>query len=313
MKVLVLGGNGFIGSHVVDQLLEHKHDVRVFDRTQEKFRSPLRSVDYRIASFDDTPALAEALEGVDVVLHFISTTVPSTSNKDPLYDIESNLKGTVRLLTLMCDANIKRIVYLSSGGTVYGIPERSPIPEGHPLRPICSYGVIKVAIENYIHMFHQLHGLEYVVLRASNPYGPRQGHIGVQGVIGTFLGKVLRGESLEIWGDGSVVRDYINISDLARLCALAAESKEQGIFNAGSGEGLSVKQIISIIEKVSGKKIDIQYKQSRNYDVPEVVLNVDLASSSFCWRPIINIDDGINDSWVWIKEELSSKVVFEVC
>ncbi len=301
MKVLVLGGNGFIGSHVVDQFLEHQHDVRVFDRTQEKYRSPLRSVDYRITSFDDTPALAEALEGVDVVLHLISTTVPSTSNRDPLYDIESNLKGTVRLLTLMRDANVNRIVYLSSGGTVYGIPELSPIPESHALRPICSYGVIKVAIENYIHMFHKLYGLEYVILRASNPYGSRQGHLGVQGVIGTFLGKALRGEVLEIWGDGSVVRDYIDISDLAKLCLLAAESKEQGVFNAGSGEGLSITQIASIIDEVSDKNICIQYKDARNYDVPEVVLDIDSAKSAFGWQPMIKINEGISDSWQWMK------------
>lgn len=182
MKALVLGGCGFIGSHLVDRLLASGHKVRVLDRAPELYRAPIANVDYRFGDFADAPLLAEALEGIEVVYHLISTTVPPTSNLDPVADVEGNLINTLRLLQLMVQKNIPKIVFLSSGGTVYGIPETVPIPESHPLRPICSYGVVKVAIENYFQMFHQLHGLVYVVLRASNPYGERQGHAGVQGV-----------------------------------------------------------------------------------------------------------------------------------
>lgn len=303
MKALVLGGNGFIGSHVVDHLLAAGHDVRVFDRAPEQYRKPLSNVDYRLSTFDDIPALAEALEGVDVVYHLISTTVPSTSNRDPVYDIESNLVATVKLLNQIRDSEVSRVVYLSSGGTVYGIPEFSPIPENHPLRPICSYGVVKVAIENYIQMYHHLYAIDYVVLRASNPYGERQGHTGVQGVIGTFIGKVLSGAQIEVWGDGNVVRDFIHVNDLARLSVYAGESSVLGEFNAGSGKGNSIKDIVSTLASVSGKEIKPGYCPRRSYDVPQIVLDVSKAKREFSWNPTIGLEEGMWKTWHWMSEQ----------
>jgi len=301
VKALVLGGNGFIGSHVVDALLAEGHSVRVFDRAPEKFRSPLQKVDYRLSALDDTPALSEALEDIDVVYHLISTTVPSTSNKDPIYDIESNLKGTVRLLNLMRDSGVRRIIYLSSGGTVYGVPEVSPIPETHPLRPICSYGVVKVAIENYLQMYQALYGIDAVILRASNPYGERQGHAGVQGVIGTFMGKIKAGQDIEIWGDGSVVRDYIYVKDLAELCVCAGNSAETGIFNAGAGEGQSVRQVFDAVIQAANVSIEPTFKVGRAYDVPEVVLNIKKSEAAFNWRPLTCFGEGLDVSWSWLE------------
>jgi len=302
MKVLVLGGNGFIGSHVVDHLLAAGCKVRVFDRSPEHYRPPVAGVEYHLAPFHDVPALAEALEGVDVVCHLISTTVPSTSNLDPISDIEGNLINTVRLLQLMVQKNVSRIVYLSSGGTVYGIPQVLPIPESHPLKPVCSYGVIKVAIENYLHMFHHLHGLEYCVLRASNPYGERQGHTGVQGVIGTFSAKILAGDPIEIWGDGSVVRDFIYVGDLVGLNTKACMSSHNGVFNVGSGEGYSVNQIIEVLKSVSVRPVQVNYRDSRSYDVPRVVLDISSAQSSFDWHPVVDLEKGIKLGWSWLSE-----------
>lgn len=301
MKALVLGGNGFIGSHLVDSLLRDGHSVRVFDRRAENFRAPLPGVEYSLADFSDVAALAEALVGVDVVFHLISTTVPSTSNLDPVGDIQNNLINTVRLLQLMTQQGICRIIYLSSGGTVYGIPDVVPIAETHPLRPICSYGVVKVAVENYLHMFNHLHGLEYVVLRASNPYGERQGHAGVQGVIGTFIGKILAGEPIEIWGDGSVVRDFIYVGDLAQLCVRAGGLKTQGIFNVGSGVGHSINEIISTLKAVTGKPIEPIYMAGHGYDVPRVVLDIMRVNASFGWRPQVGLSEGIERSWRWVS------------
>lgn len=301
MKALVLGGNGFIGSHVVDALLMAGHNVRVFDRGSELYRLPLASVDYRLGSFSDIPALAEAIEGVEVVYHLISTTVPSTSNLDPVGDIEGNLVNTVRLLQLMVQKGVRRIVYLSSGGTVYGTPEILPIPESHPLKPICSYGVVKIAIEKYLYMFQALHGVQSVVLRASNPYGERQGHSGVQGVIGAFIGKLLEGQSIEIWGDGNVVRDFIYVTDLAQLCVLAGEAEVSGVFNVGSGLGQSINDIISILEEVMERSIHPVYKPGRIYDVPRVVLDVTRAKKVFGWSSHVCLEQGIVYTWKWAK------------
>lgn len=302
MRALVLGGNGFIGSHIVDRLLAEGHSVRVFDRSTERFRDALRGVDYRFGSFNDTPALSEAMQDVDIIYHAISTTVPSTSNKDPVFDIESNLINTVRLLNLMTDSGVSRIVYLSSGGTVYGIPEYSPIKETHPLRPICSYGVVKIAIENYIHMYSHLHGLEYILLRASNPYGPRQGHIGVQGVIGTFMGKYLNDEDVVVWGDGSVVRDFIYIDDLVELIVVAGQSNISGILNAGSGVGSSINDVISCLKSVSGKNLAPVYRPGRDYDVPSIVLDMDKARTILNFSPSVSLEEGVMRTWEWMQK-----------
>jgi len=207
MRILVLGGNGFIGSHLVEALGARGHRLRVFDRCANPYGPPHADVDYRFGSFSDSAAVAEALHDVDVVYHLVSTSVPSTSNLDAIADIQTNLLTTVQLLQQMVRLNVRRIVFLSSGGTVYGNPMCDPVPESHPLHPICSYGVVKVAVEHYLGMFQHLHGIQPVVLRPSNPFGPRQGHLGVQGVIPTFLKRLADGERIQIWGDGSVVRN----------------------------------------------------------------------------------------------------------
>lgn len=297
MNALVLGGCGFIGSHLVDALLVAGCKVRVYDRSPEIYRQPVADVDYRFGEFSDVSLLTAALEGVDVVYHLISTTVPATSNLDPVRDVQGNLINTLQLLQLMVEKGNNKIVYLSSGGTVYGVPEIVPIPETHPLRPICSYGVVKVAIENYLQMFHHLYGLQYVVLRASNPYGERQGRTGVQGVIGTFMRKVMAGEAVEVWGDGSVVRDFIHINDLIDLCVLAGTQDVGGIFNAGSGVGHSINEVIAIVGQVTRKPIAVHYRAARGYDVPRVILDVGRAFSAFGWRPETRMEHGLQTDW----------------
>lgn len=300
MRSLVIGGNGFIGSHLVDALLASGHKVRVFDRMVEKYRPPLEGVEYQLAYFDDTAALSEALEGMDVVYHLVSTTVPATSNRDPVADIESNLVNTVKLLQLMQQQEVKRIIFLSSGGTVYGIPTTPVVSENHVLRPICSYGIVKVAIENYLHMFHQLYGMDYLCLRVSNPYGPRQGHLGVQGVIGTFLGKIKEGSEIQIWGDGSVIRDYIYVTDLAALCAKAANFSASGIFNVGSGVGSSLLEVVEVLSVLNQAPVTPKYLPQRSYDVPKIVLNIDRAKDAFNWFPSVNLCKGMEMTWNWL-------------
>ena len=301
MKILVLGGNGFIGSHVVDELLDAGHEVRVFGRRYEMWRKPLPSVNYFLGDFSNVPLLAEALQGVDVVIHLISTTVPSTSNLDPISDIQGNLESSVRLFQVMVSVNVKRIIYLSSGGTVYGIPSTATVQEDHPLNPICSYGVVKVAVEKYLGMYEQLYGFKPLIIRASNPFGPRQGHDGVQGVASTFMQKMLSNGKVTIWGDGSAKRDYLYVSDLARICRMAAESELTGIFNAGSGTGLTLIELAHMIEKASGMKLNIEYKAGRSFDVREIVLNTEKAKALLNWAPEIAIQDGLSLLFNWMQ------------
>jgi len=301
VRALVIGGNGFIGSHLVDALVLAGQKVRVFDRNAELYRPPLEGVDYRLSDFGDVPALAEAIEGVDIVYHLISTTVPSTSNLDPVSDIQGNLINSVRLFQLMVQKGVSRIVFLSSGGTVYGNPDVSPIPETHPLRPICSYGAVKVAIENYLFMFQSLYELKPIILRASNPYGERQGHSGVQGVIGTFLQNIMLGEQIKIWGDGSVVRDFIYVADLARLCAKAGASDYCGVLNAGSGIGHSILDVLKVSLGVADCIMEPMFKHGRAYDVPNVVLDVSKAEQKLGWKAEVDLFQGVCKTWLWMK------------
>lgn len=302
-SVLVVGGCGFIGSHVVDQLLSLNTAVKVLDRGPERFRSPLNDVSYVYGDFTDSAVIAEALSGVATVVHLASTSIPATSNLNPVEDIVSNLAGTVRLLETMRKLSIRRIVYLSSGGAVYGIPRTDPVTEDHPLNPISSYGIVKVAVEKYLEMERYLYGLEYVALRPSNPYGPRQGHVGLQGLIGTFLWRCLWGEPLQIWRDGSVCRDYIHVTDVARICVAASLGGPCGTYNVGSGTGLSVADVAALVCEITGTSSQFELHAGRKFDVPRIVLDTRAARQAFGWGPQIEFRQGLLDTWSWVKTQ----------
>jgi UDP-glucose 4-epimerase len=300
-RVLLLGGNGFIGSHVLDELLGRVH-VRVFDRSPVRFRAPCSGVEYYTGSLDQTEKLAQALTGVDAVLHAVSTTVPGTSNLDPSADVHSNLIGTIRLFDLMVRQKVGRIVFLSSGGTVYGEPRYLPVDEDHPLLPICSYGVVKAAIEDYLRIYERLHGLSHAVFRISNAYGPRQGKLGVQGAVATFFQRILNGEPIEIWGDGEIRRDYVYVGDVAAVIARTLCSDEiRGTFNLAYGTAVSLLELITSIEQVAGRKANVSFRPARLYDVREICLNTAKAKQAFGWQPTRSLEQGLRLYYDWLK------------
>ena len=301
MKYLVLGGNGFIGSHLVKALIKDGDSVRVFDRNASESEDSSGNIEYINGDFTDTFSIAEALTDIDVVYHLISTTVPSTSNLDMAKDIETNLVSTLGLLSTMVSKGVNKIVFLSSGGTVYGNPKVNPIPETHPLNPICSYGIVKVAIEKYLFLFNQLHGLEYNILRVSNPYGANQQRYGVQGVIPTFLMKALKNEPRTVWGDGSIERDYIEIKDLINISVKAGQKMHNDVFNIGSGKLTSLNKIISTIEEVTNQRLNINRLPQRNFDVQSISLDCSHAQAQFNWTPVCELTEGILGSWRWLK------------
>lgn len=305
VKILVIGGCGFIGSHIVDQLQERGHSVKVLDRHPEQYRASRHGVEYVFGDFTESAQILEALTGVDAVMHLASTTVPGTADLDPSADVRNNLLGTLSLLESMTRVGVSRILFLSSGGTVYGPPDIVPIPESHPLRPINSYGIVKTAIEHYLQTFEVTRGLLPISIRASNPYGPRQGHTGVQGVISTFLKRALAGEPIEIWGDGSVVRDYLHVGDLAEVCALAIASEKTGPYNAGFGEGVALTRIVDILQEVIGRDIAVVFKPSRKIDVSKSVLDVTRARADFCWTCRIGLREGIENTYRWLQQQVA--------
>ena len=304
MRVLITGGNGFIGSHLVDRALASGWDVCVYDRVGEKFRGKQDGVHYLYGDLYAEGVPDEALRDLDVVFHLACTTIHKTSNENPVFDIQSNLVTTVQLLQRCVSAGVKRFVFLSSGGTVYGIPQDLPVKESHPTNPICSYGIHKLAIEKYLGMFHHLYGLDYLALRPSNPYGERQDFRQEQGAVTVFLGKMARGEPITIWGDGEIIRDYFHVDDLAQACVDAAtKNVEPRILNISSGIGLSLNRLVSRMEAVLGLEAKVVRNSAtvRPFDVPVLYLDRSEAERILSWRPKVSLDEGIARTWRWVQ------------
>ena len=308
MKCLVLGGRGFIGSHLIDALLARDHSVRCFDRPhvpaledRHTFASNFEIYEGDLISEAD---VAEALVGCDVCFHLVSTTLPKSSNADPIFDVESNVLGTVRLLTHAVKLGVKKVIFASSGGTVYGQPQKLPILETHATDPVCAYGISKLSIEKYLALFKHLHGLDYTVLRLANPYGERQRTQASQGVVAVFLGKVLRGELVEIWGDGSVVRDYIYISDVVDALVAALENTdEEKVFNIGAGRGHSLNEVLDVIERVTGRVASRRYLPARVFDVPSSVMSIERAQRVLKWMPTTDFEQGVERFANWLQNQ----------
>lgn len=294
---LVLGGAGFIGSHLAEALLQAGHRVRIFDRPHlDRLPGFLQRREFEVFTGDflNPRALSPALEASEIVFHLVSTTLPKSSNDNPMYDVESNVMGTLRLLELCRQQKVRKVVFASSGGTVYGVPRSVPIDERHPTDPTCSYGIHKLAIEKYLHLNHHLHGLDYCVVRPANLYGPRQRLDIAQGAVAVFLDRALRGEPIQVWGDGSVVRDYLYVGDAAEaLVKAAAYQGEPKVFNIGSGVGTSLRALIKEIEALLGRALAVEYAPARALDVPANVLDASLARRHLGWTARTPLAEGL--------------------
>jgi UDP-glucose 4-epimerase len=256
----------------------------------------------------NTGLLRALLPGVDVAFHLASTTLPATSNDAPVFDVQSNLVDTLRLLETCAGCAVGKVVFLSSGGTVYGQVDAAPVAEDHATTPICSYGIVKLAIEHYLRLFHRTAGLRYAVLRPSNPFGPRQNPEGNQGAVAVFLGRIARGEPVTIWGDGEIVRDYFHVSDLARAIVLAARSpKAELTLNVGSGAGLSLNQLVARLGQLTGKPVTVVREPARPLDVPRLVLDTHRARTELGWAPSVPLDAGLAQTWEWVSQEWPSR------
>lgn len=293
----MFGGGGFIGSHLCEELLGRGYDITVFDKINFSKRNIADFIDeVKIieGDFNNEIDIKNSLEGIDFVFHLVSSTVPATSNENPVYDVETNLISSLKLFQECVRRKIRKVIFLSSGGTVYGIPNEVPIKESYSSNPICSYGIVKKTIEEYLFMFERLHGLDYFVFRLSNPYGEKQNPFAAQGAIPVFIYKALNGEPITVWGDGSVKRDYIYIKDVVSALAssIPVNSKNK-IFNLSSGSGTTLNELIDIIKNISGKKVTVEYKESRSIDVPVNFLDNTLTKKTFEWNPHINLPEGM--------------------
>ena len=307
MRYLILGGGGFLGSHLSQTLLAAGHKVKIFDSPNARYLEIARQLgaEIVIGDFLNPRDLSKALIECDQIFHLVSMTVPQTSNDNPQFDVETNIIGTLRLLELLKNSEIQKVIFASSGGTVYGIPQKIPIKEFHPVNPISSYGITKLCIEKYLHMYWALFDVNYCVLRISNAYGDRQPVTKSQGVISSFLEKTIQNKEIVVWGDGSNIRDYIYVGDIAKaFMAASVYNGDLRVFNIGSGRGHSLVDIINIIEQVTGQKIRVRYAPDRSLDVPINILNNERAKLHLKWQPEIELLDGVSKTLEYMRREI---------
>ena len=305
MKCLILGGAGFIGAHLSEALLGEGYQVRIFERPNVVQTSAVGAdprIEWVKGDFVNPADVSRAVSGCDMVVHLISTTLPQSSNDNPLYDIETNVLGSVKLLEAVLKGHVRKVIFISSGGTIYGTPREVPIKESHPTEPMCSYGIGKLTIEKYLSLFHSSHGLEYCVLRMSNLYGERQPVTTGQGAIAVFLNKALKKETIEIWGDGTVVRDFLYVQDAIRaiLKALTYHGAPR-VFNIGAGQGYSLNDVLATIETLVGGPVSRKYMPGRPFDVSVNVLDISLAAHCLNWKPERPFLEGLSRTWQWMQ------------
>lgn len=305
-KALLIGGNGFIGSHLTDELLARGYAVRSLDCFPERFRDPVPGVEYVMGSFTDGKLVAEAARGCDTLIHLAHTTVPASSLNHPEQEITDSISAFVNVLNVLRGTPIK-VVYFSSGGAVYGNAEIIPTPEEASLNPISPYGVAKLAMEKYLQMFHYLYGMEYLIIRPSNPYGPRQNFLGSQGVIPIFMQRILTGVPISIWGDGTTEKDYVFVKDLARATAeLMQAGVKNDVFNISSRTGITLSALIQSIERVVGCAAKLEYRAAKNYDVHRMILcNRKLKERTGCQADTPQ-DKGLQQTAEWLRGQLKT-------
>ena len=304
MIAAVFGGNGFIGSRLVSRLLNLGHSVRIFDRSGSEALQTAWGEKLQIftGDFSTEPDFHDVLEGSDVVFHLISTTLPNSSNNDPIADVMGNLVPTLRLLEQMRRTGTRKIIFPSSGGTIYGEAARLPIDEAHPTNPIVSYGAVKLAIEKYLSIYRHSFSLRPICLRISNPYGPGFRASSPQGAIGAFLNKALNGQPIELWGTGEVRRDYLYIEDLIDALILsAAYDGDVFTFNISTGIGTSLLEVIDHIQAVTGKEVLVHKNPGRSFDVQSNFLSNALAAEKLGWHPETRLRHGIELTADWLK------------
>ncbi|GAB2465058.1 NAD-dependent epimerase/dehydratase family protein [Xylanimonas ulmi] len=302
---MVIGGNGFIGSHVVDALIEDGHEVTVFDRFDDDptyVGAPAAEI---VGDFLNNGDVRGAVKGQDVIYHLLSTTTPATAEEDPLIDVRTNIPGSIDLFREAVDAGVGHVYYASSGGAIYGSHTEGAVSEEAVAAPVSPYAIGKLAIEQYLAYFERKHGLRSTVFRISNPYGPRQHALRRQGVIPIFLRNLADGRPLTVFGDGTMVRDYIYVTDLAAMLVTPlGRDAAHRVYNLGSGTGHSINEIIDGIHQATGIEPTLVRQQVPSTFVDRITLDVSRFHAEF--GAIANpttLLDGIVATWNEIKAQ----------
>ena len=291
----------------MDTLVGYQWDVTVLDKFTRKFSKIPKGVSFIQADFDHSVAKIEKIIDEvmpDVAFHLAWKTLPETSMKNPTGDIGINLIPSLNLIRVCAKAKIK-LIFTSSGGAVYGATNKPFISEAHETDPISPYGIEKLMAEKYLFMYRYLYGLDYLTIRPSTPFGPWQDFLGKQGAVAIFMYRIAKSLPVTLWGDGSIVRDYFYISDLADAmmsCADHDAQDDKRIFNVGGGTGVSLIQLLGRIEEIVGKKAVIEQYPIRKFDPKMIVLDTTLIRNELGWAPKVSLPEGLNKTWEWMSK-----------
>jgi UDP-glucose 4-epimerase len=294
---LILGGGGFVGRRVALQLARQGHNVVLASRkpfvhsVPSAFADNIRWQYLELGTTDWDRLVAK----IDVVHHYAWSSLPATANDDIRTDLQTNVGPTIQLLDALQRRGNGRVVFASSGGTVYGKLHQTPVAEDHPLSPINAYGIGKVAAELYLSLYRVMHGLDCRIARIANPYGAGQNLSSGQGAVTTFIRNALNGQPINIWGTGEVVRDYVYITDLAQFLVTlsVAPRDEKFVFNVGSGVGISLNDIVTELETQLNRKLEVRRSGPRLIDVPISILAIERAKKILGWSPAVSFSEGV--------------------
>lgn len=300
LSCAVLGASGFIGTNLCRRLLSRGHRIRAFGRNG-RFHDGLLGVEWYQGDFSAPDSVATAIENCDIVFHLVHSAMPQAANLAMTTDVRRNIIPSITLLDLCCKLRVKRLIFASSGGTVYGAPDEIPTPETARTDPICAYGISKLAIEKYLALYEYLHGLDFRILRIANPFGSFQTTRKGQGFIAAAVSRALQGRPIEVWGDGSIVRDFVYIDDVIDAFEAAMrDTSDVRVFNIGSGEGRSLNQVLAALEELLDAELRVERAAGRPIDVPVSTLAIDRAMGVLDWRPKTAFEYGLRLTIDWI-------------
>lgn len=309
MKVLVTGGAGFIGSHVVDAYLERGDTVVIVDdlstgrEVNLNAQAKLVKMDIRLPALEAVFAEHKP----EIVNHHAAQIDVRHSVADPVRDAEINVLGSINLLECARRHGVRRVVYASSGGAVYGEPVSLPCTEDHPAHPICPYGASKYAVEHYLFLYAQLYGLDYAILRYANVYGPRQDPLGEAGVAAIFTAQMLAGDEIVIFGDGEQSRDFVYVGDIARANLLATDYPASGLWNIGTGVGTSINRLFALLRQATGYGREGRHGPDRPGETRHIYLDASRAAAELGWSPSVDLAEGLRRTVEGLRQEAGSR------
>jgi UDP-glucose 4-epimerase len=308
MKILVTGGAGFIGSHVVDQMIAANHDVVIVDDLSSGRKSNINP-QARFYQLDiRSPEMRDVFssEHPEVVCHHAAQIDVRKSMSDPFFDADVNILGPISLANLAREYEVRKFIHISSGGAVYGEPVYVPCDEKHPVQPLCFYGASKFTFELYLYIYRENFGLDYTVLRYPNVYGPRQDPHGEAGVVAIFTGQMLKNQPVTVNGNGEQVRDFVYVTDCAKANLLVLNAGSGKVYNLGWGVGTTINQIFSSLKDITGFQQEAHYGPPKAGETFRIYLDANQANIDLGWQPDVNLQEGLTRTVAYFREQESA-------